>query len=136
MSIVARLGIGVVAALLLNSAGVVRAHDGLLASAYGPLSRDLMAIFHAEKTLCHAAIEVPDICFEVSAAGAGQLAELLETVFADYRGAGLRRGAWRSANGVWALELYFGEGVYGRLELFLTEVTRGEVRGMLMLRER
>lgn len=136
MSIAARFATGVMSVVLLASLVFAGAHDGLFASAYGSLSRDLLEVFHAEKTLCHAAIEVPDVCFEVSAAGAGQLAELLETVLVDYRGAGLRRGEWRSENGVWALELYFGEGAYGRLELYLTEIARGEVRGMLMLRQR
>src|SRR5690606_36967112 len=112
------------------------ANDDVLASAYGPVVRDLIAAFHAEITACHAAIEVPDVCFEVTASGAGLLAEAFETVMPDLRGADLRLGDWRSENGVWAITIYTGSGAHGTLEMFLTEGARGEVRGMFVLRQR
>lgn len=125
----------VVAICLLVSLAVGWAREGLFASAYGPLARDLLRAFHAEETSCLAAIDVPDVCFEVGAAGAGQLAEVLAEVVEEYRPAGLTTGDWRASNGVWAVELWFGEGAYGSVEVFLTEIGRGQVRGMLVLSE-
>lgn len=105
-----------------------------MSSAYGQLTGDLINAFHAEHASCQAATEAPNLCFEVAASGAGQLAEVLDSVVSDYHPAGLQRGAWRSENGVWAVGLYFGNGAQGTLELYLTEVRRGEVQGMLLLR--
>ncbi|HZJ10388.1 MAG TPA: hypothetical protein VFD39_11880 [Trueperaceae bacterium] len=115
------------------SVAVGLAGDDLFASAYGSLAQDLLRAFHAEQTQCHAAIDVPDVCFEISAAAASQLAEVLEAVVEQYRSAGLATGAWHSANGVWAVELRFGDGAFGGVEVFLTETGRGVVRGMLVL---
>lgn len=127
----ARRSLGVALCLLLLSLATAR--DNLFASAYGPLAHDLLDAFHARETQCHAAIEVPDVCFEVRAAGAGPLAETLADVVEDYRSAGLRMGEWRAANGVWAVELRFGAGAHGSVEVYLTESGRGDVRGMLVL---
>ena len=111
------------------------ANEGVFASVYGPVVRDLIDAFHAEMTTCHAAIDIPDICFEVAASGAGQLAEAFEEVMVDFRAADLRLGEWRSENGVWAIDLYLVSGALGTLEMYLTESSRGEVRGMFVLRE-
>lgn len=111
------------------------ARENLFASSFGPFARDLLQAFHAVETSCHAAIETPDVCFEVEAVGAGHLAGVMETVVDAYGSAGLGMGDWSSANGVWAVELRFDTAAYGTVDIYLTEVGRGLVRGMLVLTE-
>lgn len=112
----------------------VEAKDDLLASPYGPVVADLLFAFHATELQCLGPVDVSDVCFKVDPATAGGLAEVLEAVVAGYRSAGLRGGEWRAANGVWAVDLVFGEGVYGTLEVYLTEKHRATVEGKAVLR--
>jgi hypothetical protein len=110
--------------------------DNLLASPYGPVVVDLLFAFHATEVPCLGPVDISDVCFTANPATAGALAEVLETVVAGYGSAGLRGGEWRAANGVWAVDLVFGDGVYGALEVYLTEVQRAEVHGKVVLRSR
>jgi len=125
----ARSRLRVVALSVLLLLGVASARDSVLSSAYAPVVGDLLEVFQAEETLCPLATYQYDLCFEVRWAGASRLAELVEAVVADYEAAGLRGGGWRAANGVWSVRLAFGDGGYGQLELFLTEVAPGTVNG-------
>ncbi len=111
------------------------AKDSLMASAYAPVVSDLLAAFHAEEAICSLTTYQHDVCFVVSPAGASGLAEVLTDVAADYAAAELRLGEWRAANGVWAVELTFGSGAYGSVELYLTEVEQGAVRGVFLFHE-
>jgi len=125
----ARSRLRVVALSVLLLLGVASARDSVLSSAYAPVVGDLLEVFQAEETLCPLATYQYDLCFEVRWAGASRLAELVEAVVADYEAAGLRGGGGRAANGVWSVRLAFGDGGYGQLELFLTEVAPGTVNG-------
>ena len=110
------------------------AKDNLLASPYGSVVVDLLAAFHAREVPCLGPVDMSDVCFTVDPATAGGLAEILESVVADYESAVLRSGEWRAANGVWAVALVFGDGVYGTLEVYLTESQRAEIQGKVLLR--
>ncbi len=123
-----------VALSLALSLGVACARDSLMASAYGPVVVDLLGAFGAEETLCPLATYQHDLCFEVEPAGAAWLAGRLAEVVDGYASAGLRSGDWRSANGVWSVTLSFG-GAYGWVELYLTEVGQGSVRGTFVFHE-
>lgn len=112
------------------------AKDSILASAYGPVVNDLLFAFHATEEPCVGAVDMSDLCFSVTPATAGALAESLELVVAGYGSAGLQRGEWRAANGVWAVELVFGGGAYGTVEVYLTETELATVRGKVILRTR
>ena len=114
--------------------GAGAAKDNLMASPYGSVVADLMFAFHAVEVPCLGPVDMSDVCFTVDPATAGGLAEIIESIVAGYRSAGLRAGEWRAANGVWAVELVFGDGVYGGLEVFLTERQRAEVSGKIVLR--
>lgn len=111
------------------------AKDSLMASAYGPVVTDLLAAFHAEEDVCSLATYQHDVCFVARPTGAATLAEVLTDVVTLYGPAELRTGTWRSANGVWAVELTFGTGAYGSVELFLTEAEAGSVRGVFIFHE-
>jgi len=111
------------------------AKDSLMASAYGPVVSDLLAAFHAEEDVCSLTTYQHDVCFVASPSGASALAEALTDVVELYGPAELRTGTWRSANGVWAVELTFGTGAYGSVELFLTELEAGSVRGVFIFHE-
>lgn len=124
----------VACALLLTGWMQVGAKDDLLASPYGPVVADLLFAFHAKEQHCLGPVDVSDVCFKVDPATAGGLAEVLEAVVEGYRPAGLRSGEWRAANGVWAVDLVFGEGVYGTLEVYLTEKNRAAIEGKVVLR--
>src|SRR5690606_7127712 len=113
----------------------VWAKDSLMASAYAPVVTDLLAAFHAEESICTLTTYQHDVCFVASPAGASSLAEALTEVADQYAAAELRLGPWRSANGVWAVELTFGSGAYGSVELFLTEPQPGAVRGVFIFHE-
>lgn len=110
----------------------VFAKDSLMASAYAPVVTDLIEAFHAEEATCPLATYQHDVCFVARPAGASRLAEVLTEVTGQYTSAELRLGPWRSANGVWAVELTFGAGAYGSVELFLTEPEPGAVRGVFI----
>lgn len=112
------------------------AKDNLLASPYGSVVADLLFAFHATEVPCLGPVDISDVCFTADPATAGALAEILEKVVAGYSSAGLRGGEWRAANGVWAVNLIFGDGVYGTLEVYLTELQRAEVHGKVVLRTR
>lgn len=116
------------------SLSVASARDSLMASAYGPVVADLLDAFGAEETLCPLATYQHDLCFEVEPAGAAWLAERLAVVVDTYAAADLHSGDWRSANGVWSVSLSF-DGTYGWVELFLTEVGQGSVRGTFVFHE-
>lgn len=120
--------------VLLFAAYPATAKDNLLASPYGSVVADLLLAFQAAEVPCLGPIDISDVCFTVDPATAGGLAEILENVAAGYASAGLRGGEWRAANGVWALELLFGDGVYGTLEVYLTELQRAQVHGKVVLR--
>jgi len=119
---------------LLFASHPITARDSLMASPYGSVVADLLRAFHATEDPCLGPVDVSDVCFTVHPATVGGLAEILENVVAGYRSAGLSGGEWRAANGVWAVELLFGDGGYGRLEVYLTELQRAEVRGKVVLR--
>src|SRR5690606_5511669 len=110
------------------------AKDNLLASPYGSVVADLLFAFHATELPCLGPVDLSDVCFTVDPATAGGLAEILEQVVSGYGSAGLRGGEWRAANGVWAVDLVFGTGVYGTLEVYLTELQRAAVQGKVLLR--
>ena len=110
------------------------AKDNLLASPYGSVVADLLFAFHATELPCLGPVDLSDVCFTVDPATAGGLAEILEQVVSGYGSAGLRGGEWRAANGVWAVDLVFGIGVYGTLEVYLTELQRAAVQGKVLLR--
>lgn len=110
------------------------AKDNILASAYGPVVIDLLFTFFATEVPCLGPVDMSDVCFTVEPATAGALAEALEVVVNGYRSAGLQTGEWRAANGVWAVELRFGDGLYGHVEIYLTETKRAEVSGKIVLR--
>lgn len=120
---------------LMLSLGVASARDSLMSSPYGPVVSDLLKAFTAEETLCPLSTYQHDLCFAVELAGAGYLAERLESVVATYSAANLRSGGWRAANGVWSVTLTFGGGHHGSVELFLTEVGQGSVRGTFVFHE-
>lgn len=116
------------------AAGMAGAKDNLLASPYGSVVADLLFAFHATELPCLGPVDLSDVCFTVDPATAGGLAEILEQVVSGYGSAGLRGGEWRAANGVWAVDLVFGTGVYGTLEVYLTELQRAAVQGKVLLR--
>lgn len=114
---------------------VASAKDSLMASAYAPVVADLLAAFHAEESVCTLTTYQHDVCFRASPAGASSLAEVLTEVADQYAAAELHLGRWRAANGVWAVELTFGSGAYGSVELFLTEPEPGSVSGVFIFHE-
>lgn len=132
-----KIGLARAAVLLVLVLSSVTGHakDNLLASPYGSVVADLLFAFHATEVPCLGPVDMSDVCFTVDPATAGGLAEILEVVIAGYESAGLRGSEWRAANGVWAVDLRFGDGLYGTLEVYLTELQRAEVHGKVLLRE-
>ena len=124
----------VVLAMLLSPLSTAHAKDNILASAYGPVVMDILFAFFAIEVPCLGAIDTSDVCFTVEPTTAGALAETIVEVVDGYTSAGLQSGTWRSANGVWAVELRFGEGAYGFIEVYLTETKRAEVHGKVVYR--
>jgi len=119
--------------LMLGVASLTCARDGLFATPYGSLTADLLEAMGAEEVPCYSVVDAPEVGFVVRPAGASYLAEVLEAVTDGYGQAGLSRGAWRAANGVWSVELRFGDGSYGKLEVYLAEVGGAVVHGILVL---
>lgn len=128
------LGLLVVVAATVCAPRSAEAKDNILASAYAPVVNDLLFAFFATEVPCLGPVDMSDVCFTVEPATAGALAEALEVVVNGYHSAGLHTGEWRAANGVWAVELRFGDGAYGHIEVYLTETKRAEVYGKIVLR--
>ncbi|MFO7546256.1 MAG: hypothetical protein R6W77_12265 [Trueperaceae bacterium] len=121
----------VLSAVSLPLASVSHARDGIDASPFAPVVADLLSAFFATETACDGLAEIDELCFFVSPAGASYLAQQLERVVQEHRPAGLSLGEWRAANGVWAVELEFGDARRGSLEVYLAEVTDATVRGVM-----
>ena len=119
------------ATFLLTLVCVSHARDGIDASPFASVVDDLIVAFFATETTCDGLVDIDEICFVVPAAGASYLAQQIERVVDDHGPTGLSAGEWRAANGVWAIELSFGDVRKGTLEVYLAEVTDAVVRGVM-----
>lgn len=110
------------------------ARDTIEASPYGMILDDLLGAFYADVVPCDdGSTGNAEVCFRAETVGASYLAERLTEVVAGYGSAGLRSDGWRSANGVWTVNLAFVNERHGRLEVYLAEAPDNCVRGVVRL---
>lgn len=122
--------IGVVLALAL-SAGAAGARDVIDRSPYGPVVADVLDRLHAIEVVCELTLDPDTRCIVVLPGTVAAVAETLEAVLDAYAGT-LVRSEWRSANGVYHVEVRLTDDLWGALQLWLTEPDGQAVHGRLL----
>ena len=107
------------------------ARDVIERSPYGAVVEQVFEQLYADQVPCAVALDPDTRCFVIAPATVATIAESLESLVDGFGGA-LTRSEWRSANGVYHVELMLTDGLWGVLELWLTEVDVGTVHGRVL----
>jgi len=106
------------------------ARDAIDRSPYGPVVADMLERLYASEVPCELTLAPDTRCIIVRPGTVAIVAEALEAVLEEYAGT-LLRSEWRSANGVYHVEVRLADELWGVLELWLTEPTGQVVSGRL-----